>query len=337
MFRIRRRCRKVKRLKRALTRLGPTFNNVFQRCVPAEDSGARRSGRVRAMSLAHAYEPETSRRQAHIIVVGNQKGGAGKSTVAMHLIVALMRMGRRTGALDLDVRQRSLIRYIENRSRWISSHVANLPVPQVFELEESSLRERDAAEAVDESAFRAALRRLSETCDYVVIDSPGGDSHLARLAHACADTLVTPLNDSFVDFDLLGDIDENCAAIVRPSIYSEMVWESRKQKALAARTPIDWVVLRNRTSTSRIEAKNKQRVGDALKTLSQRIGFRMAPGLSERVIFRELFPQGLTLLDLDGEGVTGEMKMSHLAARQELRDLFITLKLPGLEGEPLKF
>ncbi|MBI3439090.1 MAG: AAA family ATPase [Proteobacteria bacterium] len=289
------------------------------------------------MSLAHPYEPDAARRHAHIIVVGNQKGGAGKSTVAMHLIVALMRMGKRTGALDLDVRQRSLIRYIENRARWISSHVAKLPTPQVFELEESNLRQRDAAEAADESAFRAALRRLSETCDYIVIDSPGGDSHLARVAHACADTLVTPLNDSFVDFDLLGDIDENCADIVRPSIYSEMVWQSRKQKALDARTPIDWVVLRNRTSTSRIEAKNKQRVGDALKTLSQRIGFRLSPGLSERVIFRELFPQGLTLLDLDGEGVSGEMKMTHLAARQELRDLFITLKLPGLEGEALKF
>ena len=98
---------------------------------------------------------------------------------------------------------------------------------------------------------------------------PGGDSYLARLAHACADTLITPLNDSFVDFDLLGDIDPNCADIVRPSIYSEMVWESRKRKALAARTPIDWVVLRNRTSASRIEAKNKQKVGrgadDALR------------------------------------------------------------------------
>jgi len=289
------------------------------------------------MTLAHAYEPAPAHRQAHIIVVGNQKGGAGKSTVAMHLIVALMRMGRRTGALDLDIRQRSLIRYIENRSRWMSARNLNLALPQVFELEESGLRQLDAAEAKDESGFRAALRRLSETCDYIVIDSPGGDSHLARLAHACADTLVTPLNDSFVDFDLLGDIDENCADVVRPSIYSEMVWESRKQKALDARTPIDWVVLRNRTSTSRIEAKNKQRVGDALRTLSQRIGFRLAPGLSERVIFRELFPQGLTLLDLDSEGADGEMKMSHLAARQELRDLFITLKLPGLEGEALKF
>lgn len=291
------------------------------------------------MSLAHAYDPPPTAapRQAHVIVVGNQKGGAGKSTVAMHIIVALMRMGRRTGALDLDVRQRSLTRYIENRARWISSRGVKLPAPQILELHESAQRSLDLAEQEDEAAFRSALRRLSETCDFVVIDSPGGDSYLARIAHACADTLITPLNDSFVDFDLLGDIDQDNAEIVRPSIYSEMVWESRKKKAQGQRTPIDWVVLRNRTSTSKIEAKNKQKVGEALKTLSNRIGFRMSPGLSERVIYRELFPQGLTLLDLDADGGEGEMRMTHLAARQELRDLFITLKLPTLEGEPLKF
>jgi chromosome partitioning protein len=291
------------------------------------------------MSVAYTFDPAAppAPRQSHVIVVGNQKGGAGKSTVAMHVIVALMRMGRRTGVVDLDIRQRSLTRYIENRARWIAARGANLPLPQILELSESRERQLDAAEAEEESALRAALRRLSETCDFIVIDSPGGDSHLSRLAHAYADTLVTPLNDSFVDFDLLGDIDANNADIVRPSIYSEMVWESRKRKALAVRTPIDWVVLRNRTATSKIEAKNKQRVGQALTTLSARIGFRLAPGLSERVIYRELFPQGLTLLDLDAAGVEGEMKMGHLAARQELRDLFITLKLPGLEGEPLKF
>jgi chromosome partitioning protein len=289
------------------------------------------------MSIAYDFEPAAppAPRQAHVIVVGNQKGGAGKSTVAMHVIVALMRMGRRTGVVDLDIRQRSLTRYIENRARWIASRGAKLALPQVLELAESRDRQRDAAEAEEDSAFRAALRRLSETCDFIVIDSPGGDSYLARLAHAFADTLVTPLNDSFVDFDLLGDIDPHNADIVRPSIYSEMVWDSRKQKALAARTPIDWVVLRNRTATSKIEAKNKQRVGEALKTLSQRIGFRLAPGLSERVIYRELFPQGLTMLDLDAPGAEGGM--GNLAARQELRDLFIALKLPGLEGEPLKF
>lgn len=289
------------------------------------------------MSLAHAFEPEAAPRRTHLIVIGNQKGGAGKSTVAMHLIVALMRMGRRTGALDLDVRQRSLTRYIENRARWIATRGAALPAPQMLEIHESRERQMDAAEAEDEAGFRAALRRLAETCDFIVVDSPGGDSHLARLAHACADTLITPLNDSFIDFDLLGDIDPEMADVVRPSIYSEMVWDSRKRKAQQERTPIDWVVMRNRTSASRIEAKNKQRVGDALKLLSSRIGFRLAPGLSERVIFRELFPQGLTLLDLDAEGGEGTLKMTHLAARQELRDLFITLKLPGLEGELLRF
>jgi chromosome partitioning protein len=289
------------------------------------------------MSLAHAYEPTPTRKQAYVIVVGNQKGGAGKSTVAMHLVVALMRMGRRTGVLDLDVRQRSLTRYLENRARWIAARDAKMPAPQLFELQESRERTMDAAESEDEAGFRAALRRLSETCDFVVIDSPGGDTHLSRLAHATADTLITPLNDSFIDFDLLGDIDPNCADVVRPSIYSEMVWDSRKRKAQAERTPIDWVVMRNRTSPGRIEAKNQQRVGQALKTLSQRIGFRLAPGLSERVVYKELFPNGLTLLDLDGEGRQGDMRMSHVAARQELRDLFVTLKLPGLEGEPLKF
>jgi chromosome partitioning protein len=298
--------------------------------------GAPQKARVR-MSLAHAFDHEAAPRQAHVIVIGNQKGGAGKSTVAMHLIVALMRMGKRTGALDLDVRQRSLTRYIENRAHWIASRGAKLPAPQTLEIQESRNRLLDAAEAEDEAGFRAALRRLAETCDYIVIDSPGGDSYLARLAHACADTLITPLNDSFVDFDLLGDVDPSAADVVRPSVYSEMVWESRKRKAQIAKSPIDWIVMRNRTSASRIEAKNKQRVGEALKTLSSRIGFRMAPGLSERVIFRELFPQGLTLLDLDAGGAEGEMRMSHLAARQELRDLFITLKLPGLEGEPLRF
>lgn len=291
------------------------------------------------MSVAYSPLPveESAVRRAHIIVVGNQKGGAGKSTVAMHVLVSLMRMGRRTGALDLDVRQRSLTRYIENRGRWLASRGMQLPLPQVFDLHESAQRQLDLAEAEEEAAFSLALRRLGQTCDFIVVDSPGGDNHFARLAHAAADTLITPLNDSFIDFDLLGDIDPSCDEIVRPSVYSEMVWRSRKQKAAALRAPIDWVVMRNRTSASRIEAKNKQKVGAALKTLSQRIGFRIVPGLSERVIYRELFPQGLTLLDLDQAGSHDELRMSHLAARQELRDMFIALKLPGFDGEPLKF
>jgi chromosome partitioning protein len=275
--------------------------------------------------------------QPHVIVVGNQKGGAGKSTVAMHLIVALLRMRRRVGAVDLDVRQRTLGRYIENRSRFGAGRSEPLQMPQVIDIQASGLRQLDDAESADTVALTTTLRRLSETCDFVVIDAPGGDSFLSRLAHAHADTLVTPLNDSFIDFDLLGDIDETAPDLVRPSIYSEMVWESRKRRAAVSRRPIDWIVLRNRTSVSKIEAKNKQRVGEALRTLSTRIGFRLAPGLSERVIYRELFPQGRTLLDLMDASNEDEVSLSHVAARQELRDLFITLKLPGFEGETLRF
>ena len=287
------------------------------------------------MSLAHDFTPEAGRRRAHVIVVGNQKGGAGKSTVAMHLIVALMRMGRRTGALDLDVRQRSLTRYIENRARWIATRGAKLPAPQILEIQESRLRLLDAAESEDEAGFRAAVRRLSETCEFIVIDCPGGDSHLSRTAHACADTLITPLNDSFVDFDLLGDVDPQTLEVARPSFYAELVWECRKLKAQTSRKPIDWIVMRNRMSP--LDARNKQRVGEALENLSRRVGFRISPGLSERVIYRELFPMGLSLLDLTDAGAGVPFTMSHVAARQEIRDLMIVLKLPGLEGKDISF
>lgn len=275
--------------------------------------------------------------QLHVIVVGNEKGGAGKSTVAMHLAIALMRMGRRVGLLDLDVRQRTLTRYIENRARTAAARRAVLPQPQLIDLHASIARDRDAAEREEGQRFVEAMRRLAQTTDFVIIDAPGGDSFLSRLAHGHADTLITPLNDSFVDFDLLGDVDPVSMEVLRPSVYAEMVWEARKRKALAARKPIDWVVMRNRLAASKIEAKNKLRVGEALAALSSRIGFRLAPGLSERVIYRELFPQGLTLLDLTEMVPDGDLKMAHLTARQEVRDLMITLKLPSFDGLPLLF
>jgi chromosome partitioning protein len=274
-------------------------------------------------------------RLAHTIVVGNEKGGAGKSTVAMHLSIALLRMGMKVGVMDLDVRQRSLARYLENRARWIRNTGAPLPMPEMVRIDASQARDLDAAENEESRHFQDSLKRLSEKCNFVIIDAPGGDTFLSRTAHSAADTLITPLNDSFVDFDLLGDVDPQTLEVARPSFYAELVWDCRKRKAQATRKPIDWVVMRNRMSP--LDAKNKQRVGEALDNLSRRIGFRIAPGLSERVIYRELFPMGLSLLDLTDAGSGVAFTMSHVAARQEIRDFMIVLKLPGLEGREMNF
>lgn len=275
-------------------------------------------------------------RGAHIIVVGNEKGGAGKSTVAMHLIVALLKQGRRVGAIDLDLRQRTLARYVENRVASSQARGLGLPMPQMIDVHGSAARNLDLAESEEAALLTAAMNRLGETCQYIVIDTPGANSHLSRQAHAAADTLITPLNDSFVDFDLLGEIDPDTNTVIRPSYYAALIWDSRKHKAHASRRPIDWVVMRNRMAVGKIEAKNRQRLSGALSSLSSRVGFRLAPGFSERVVFRELFPQGLTLLDLT-EKESAALNMSRLAARQEVRDLMIVLRLPGLEGEALKF
>lgn len=290
-------------------------------------------------NLGDTAEPVTlstpAHKQCRVIVVGNEKGGAGKSTVSIHLAIALMRMGQKVGVIDLDVRQRTLTRYLENRMRWMQSTGAQLPMPEIIRVDASTERDLDIAEKEETDRFHTSLERLKTVCQVVIVDAPGGDTYLSRIAHMEADTLITPLNDSFVDFDLLGDVNPQTLEVLRPSFYSEMVWQCRKNKARTSRQPIDWIVMRNRVSP--LEARNKQKVGEALSNLSKRIGFRLAPGLSERVIYRELFPAGLTLLDLTESGSNVSFTMSHVAARQELRDLVILLQLPELAGTEISF
>lgn len=271
----------------------------------------------------------------HIIVVGNEKGGAGKSTMAVHLAIAVARCGLSVGALDLDRRQRTFERYFENRQRWAKQNNAELPKPEFSFLTKAIAADRAGAEREEIHATQDLIALMASTHDVVIIDAPGADTPASRAAHGCADTLVTPLNDSFVDFDLLAEMDPVTGAIGKPSVYAEMVWEARKIKAATKRTPIDWVLVRNRLSP--LDAKNKRRVGEALSSLAQRIGFRVAPGLSERVIYREMFSVGLTLLDLTDEGAEASFTMSHVAARQELREIVLALKLPMLAGKRLGF
>ena len=254
----------------------------------------------------------------HIIVVGNEKGGSGKSTTAMHVATALARAGHSVGALDLDVRQRSFGRYVENRQATCKREGLSLAMPDYRPLP-------DGPDNLDER-FAIALDSVRDA-DFVLIDCPGSHTRLSQLAHSLADTLITPLNDSFVDFDLLARIDPESNRILGPSIYSEMVWSARQSRAEARLPAIDWIVTRNRLGTTAMH--NKRKMESAVSRLAGRIGFRVAPGFSERVIFRELFPRGLTLLDLRDIGVKS-LSLSNVAARQELRDLMRALKLPGV-------
>lgn len=270
--------------------------------------------------------------RAHVIVFGNEKGGSGKTTAAMHAAVGLARMGRRVGVVDLDLRQRSLSRQLENRAGWRERGGNHLPMPESLVISRSAAPSLDAAASEEAAALGEMLEQVGAEFDFVIIDTPGADTRLSRFAHAAADTLVTPLNDSFVDFDLLARVDPETFEIQRPSVYSDFVWECRKQRLLAGKRALDWVVMRNRLAAT--EARNKRRVSSALDALARRIGFRVAPGFGERVIYRELFPAGLTMLDLPQPGLGIALSMSHLAARQEVRALISALTLPGLAAVP---
>jgi len=266
---------------------------------------------------------------AHIIVVGNEKGGAGKSTVSMHVATALARLGNTVSALDLDLRQKTFGRYSENRKAYLGRAGLSLPSPLYHELPEVDESALLPGENMYDRRLSEAVASLEPDSDFIVIDCPGSHTRLSQVAHSLADTLITPLNDSFVDFDLLAHVDADGRKILSPSVYSEMVWNARQLRAQAGLRPIDWVVVRNRVGAQAMV--NKEKMGAALDNLAKRIGFRVAPGFNERVIFRELFPRGLTLLDLKDVGVK-QLNISNIAARQELRDLIAALKLPGVEA-----
>ena len=261
---------------------------------------------------------------AKIIVFGNEKGGSGKSTTAIHVAISLCYQNKSVGIIDLDLRQRSMSRFLENRASFCEKQKSNLPNPTYYKIDESNKDSKTASNSEEETRFAEALTTLEKSCDFLVIDCPGGISNYVKMAHTVADTLVTPMNDSLIDFDLLAKIETSTGKVVGPSIYSEMVWECRQIRASAKHPPIDWVILRNRIS--HVFSKNKHQVGKSLDNLSKRIGFRLSTGFSERVIFKELFLSGLTLLDLEKMD-DWQPTLSHVSARQEMRMLLANLNL----------
>jgi chromosome partitioning protein len=264
---------------------------------------------------------------AHVVVLGNEKGGSGKSTTALHVAVALLKAGQRVATIDLDSRQQSFTRYINNRHSWACRTGLDLEVPVHRCIKLGLTMQIADNENAELEQFMAAVSAVERTFDFIVIDTPGSDSYLMRLAHSMADTLVTPINDSFLDFDVLGTVDAASYSVTGESHYAEMVRDARRRRRQLDGATTDWIVVRNRLSM--LGSRNKQLVADGLKELSLRLGFRSIDGFAERVVYREFFPRGLTALDdLNEETLGTRPSMGHVTAREEVMGLLRQLKLP---------
>ena len=274
-----------------------------------------------------AKNKSNRRKGAHVIVCGNEKGGSGKTTTSMHVVTSLLKSGFKVATIDLDTRQQSLTRYIQNRRNWSQTNGLDLELPNHYRFDLARVDSTIEAQSKDFSSFERAISQVEDAHDFVVIDTPGSDNYLMRLSHSMADTLITPMNDSFVDFDVLGKVDAKTLEITDVSHYAVMVREARRQRRAVDNGLLDWIVVRNRMAS--LNSRNQMNLVGCIKELSLRLGFRIADGISERVIFREYFPMGLTALDdISALNVEGRASVSHMAARQEVRSLIRSLRLP---------
>ncbi|MGB3337108.1 MAG: division plane positioning ATPase MipZ [Devosia sp.] len=268
---------------------------------------------------------------AHVIVVGNEKGGSGKSTTAFHLAVYLLYAGHRVATIDVDSRQQTLTHYVRNRRTHVKETGRDLPNPLHFHLPSAwgdSVKENQQAEF---DVFRRAVGEVENRVDFLVIDTPGFDTNLTRLAHSLADTLVTPVNDSLIDINVLARIDPETGLPVETSHYARLVQRARSERMAVDGETVDWVLVRNRISM--LASRNARQVHATLEGIATRFGCRLADGIAERVIFRSLFPSGTTVFDpLDEEGESSTV--SHVSARQEYRNLVSALNLPLRERQP---
>jgi chromosome partitioning protein len=265
-------------------------------------------------------------RSAYVVVIGNEKGGSGKSTLAIHVAIALMKAGQRVATIDLDSRQQSLTHYIENRRDWSARRKLNLEIPTHCFVARSEGIRNDENERAEFDGFIQRIAAAEGEHDFVVIDTPGSDSYLMRLAHAMADTLITPLNDSFVDFDVLGAVDPVTFALTRSSHYAEMVRDARRARRKVDQKDLDWVLVRNRLPA--VLSRNGRHLAEGMSTLGLQLGFRCIDGFNERTAYREFFPRGLTALDISKDILGSRPGASQIKASEDVQALLVALRLP---------
>lgn len=269
--------------------------------------------------MNHGVMPRTEGSRAHIIVVGNEKGGSGKSTTTIHLVASLLKASHNVACVDLDFRQGSTTRFYEFRAARAAAEDGLLPMPDLRRFSPSALGTVATAMGAELSRFDSFMNAILPRFDYVVVDTPGNDTMISAHAHSYADVLITPLNDSFIDLDVIARLSPEDMSFQKPGHYTELVWRQNEVRNARDGGTIDWVVMRNRLGM--LESNNMRSMDRVTKDLAERLGFRTVPGFGERVIFRELYPKGLTILDIAAPAGNAKRTMSHVAASQEIRAL----------------
>jgi chromosome partitioning protein len=187
-----------------------------------------------------------------------------------------------------------------------------------------SLRENHRIEF---DLFTQAIGEVEDSADFIIVDTPGFDTNLTRLAHSLADTLVSPVNDSLIDLAVMAQVDPVTGEPRELSHYARLVQRARSERLAIDGRNIDWVLVRNRISM--LSSRNMRQVQSMLDRIAERLGCRVADGIAERVIFRSLFASGMTVFDPLSEELLGGMpSASHASARQEYRTLVNALNLP---------
>ncbi|MDR1694029.1 MAG: division plane positioning ATPase MipZ [Lactobacillaceae bacterium] len=256
---------------------------------------------------------ENRTKKAHIIVVSNEKGGTGKSTISMHLATLLLYEGYNVATIDMDGRQGTFTKYIENRKKYNQKSYINLPISYHLSF---SIDDEDGS---NPELIGRHIKDLAKKYDAIIIDTPGTKNYLFDEAHKYADTLITPISDSLLDLNVMADIDFNTKKIGKPGHYANHIWDVKKYLAARNKPYLNWVVAGNRISS--FNSKNKTKVMEYLERLSKLYGFKLFFGIKDRAIYKELFLDGLTILDMNNDRLKMKMSISHIAAKREIRKL----------------
>jgi len=265
----------------------------------------------------------------------------------MHIVVALLKAGKRVACFDLDLNQQTLTRYLANRQEWDRKHGRKLQLPDHYPVKERNAygtarnlkqfiaqlrKDRRArkenfidsgglSHSADLRQFISQLREIgrADKHDFIIIDTPSGVQHLSLIAHGMADTLITPINDSFFDLDVLVAM-ESSDLEPQLSAYANMVWRALEARSNVSGRATDWIIVRNRLEPA--DSNNQRQITLVLDVLQRKLGFRVARGLLERPAYREFFAAGLTVFDFaEGSESSAEFNRSNSIARVELENL----------------